>query len=114
MLYFAQKLYGAAGPPPPAVHKYPLLPEHACLSETAILEGGEVGDKVGNPAFKTTDQDTVEAPQPTLSEILQALQKCTASVDLKERFLQASQVGLPSTQDLKKCGDCTMADLPNQ
>lgn len=84
MLYFSHKLSGAYGPSHAIVHESPLLPEPASIDETAILEEGELGHEVGDPALETTDQDTVEAPQPTLSEILEEVQKCTASVDLKE------------------------------
>lgn len=65
----------------------------------------EEGDLIERMHDVDTDLEEVGAndlPQPTLSEILQAVQKCTVSVvDLKERFegLQ-EEVSLPR-QDLE-------------
>lgn len=43
-----------------------------------------------------------DSPQPTLGNILQAVQKCTASVDLKERFGGLREQVFLLRQDLQK------------
>lgn len=81
-------------------------PEPSLLSadvRAAILKGGELSDGVQDTATGPNDMCNDDTVQPTISEILHAVQKCTTSVDdLKERFDGLGEEVSLLRQDLQK------------
>lgn len=87
MLYYTQKLAGPADSSQ-ATAQHSAIPTEKADRDTADrLDDPEPMESVPDPMPDLFDAHLEDSPQPTLSKILHAVHKCTASVnDLKEKF----------------------------
>lgn len=87
VLYYTQTLTGACSFPLPDAQASLCDPDFADQEGPEVLDDTIPLETSPIPTPDIINMSTDESAQPTLSEILQAVHKCTASVgDLKEQF----------------------------
>lgn len=110
ILYYAQRLSGPADSFLASSQQVKHSPEPADREDAGLLDDTVPLDSLPDLMPDLFDMPSEDSAQPTFSEILHAVYKCTASVDeLKEKFGRLRETVSLLRQDLQKIMERTTA-----